>query len=128
MSSQKCGLSKEKPIAPSSAAPREGMAWRATSSPPSERSARRADCSAYQARKATPNHRMAWISQGNQPVSVCSPQTLPKMKTASIRAHTARMLSRCARISPWRRMKALCAPTTANSPRPVAAPLAQAVT
>src|SRR5690606_13490850 len=69
---------------------------------------------------------MTPVSQGKRPARVCRPQTLAKMKTASISAQISRMLSRWARISPCRRMKALCAPTTANSPKPVAVPLAQA--
>ncbi|MNT19914.1 hypothetical protein D3C72_1552010 [compost metagenome] len=127
MSSQKCGLSSENPRAPSIAARRDGTTSRAAASPPVAVQARRADCAAYQVRKATPNHSTAVVSQGNQDVSACKPDTLAKMNTASISAQMATTLSRCARINPWRRMNALCAPTTANRPSPVAVPLAQAV-
>lgn len=109
------------------AARREGTASRAAARPPFALQARRADCSAYQDRKATPNHSTAVVSQGNQVVRACRPDTLAKMKTASISAQMATTLARCARIRPWRRMNALCAPTTANRPSPVAVPLAQAV-
>lgn len=116
MSSQKCGFSNEKPSAPSIAARREGTTSSAAASPPVAFQARRADCSAYQDRKATPNHSTAVVSQGNQAVKACRPDTLAKMKTASINAQMATTDSRCARINPWRRMNALCAPTTANRP------------
>ena len=124
MSSQKCGFSSEKPSAPSMAARREGTASRAAARPPFALQARRADCSAYQDRKATPNHSTAVVSQGNQVVRACRPDTLAKMKTASISAQMATTLARCARIRPWRDERALRA--TANRPSPVAVPLAQA--
>ncbi len=127
MSSQKCGFSSEKPSAPSMAARRDGTTSRAAARPHVAVQARRADCAAYQVRNATPNHSTAVVSQGNHAVSACRPDTLAKMKTASISAQMATTLSRCARMRPWRRMNALCAPTTAKRPRPVAVPLAQAV-
>ena len=44
-------------------------------------------------RKATPNHSTAVVSQGNQVVRACRPDTLAKMKTASISAQMATTLA-----------------------------------
>src|SRR3546814_8496413 len=126
MSSQKCGLSTLKPTAASKAARRVGTACSATTSWLSVRSARLADWQAYHSKKATPNHRTKLVSQGNHSTMACSPQMLAKIKTISIKPQVSRIAGRCRRIRPCRRMKALCAPTTANSPGPVAARLAHA--
>jgi len=95
--------------------------------PPPPASARRADCQAYQARKATPPHSTTVVSHGSAWVSVRRPATLAKMKMPSMAAHVATTGMMCLRRMPWRRMNALCAPTTANRPMPVAAPLSHAL-
>jgi hypothetical protein len=63
------------------------------------------------------------VSHGSAWVSVRRPATLAKMKMPSMAAQVATTGTMCLRRMPWRRMKALCAPTTANRPMPVAAPL-----
>ncbi|MOA09526.1 hypothetical protein D3C78_1293630 [compost metagenome] len=126
MSSQKCGLISEKPTAAINTARRLPSSLSASPMPPPPAIARRADFIAYQARKATPVQRTAVVSHGSAVVSVRRPATLAKMKIASMAAQVATTGTMCLRRMPWRRMKALWAPTTANRPMPVAAPLNQA--
>jgi len=126
MSSQKCGLITENPAAAIIAARREDSALSSSCMPPPPATARRADCSAYQTRKATPPHSSTVVSHGSWSVSVRSPATLAKMKAASMAKQVAITGITCWRRMPCRRMKALCAPTTAKRPMPVPAPLSQA--